>query len=360
MKHVPFASAFRPDFEVVEERHGQCSLFPHTEQLPLLHRALNLEFRNALPDYLARVDRRGDTFHKYLLRTAALYFCNLFNAARTDGLHLEALPDADLVTRLTLVQDVTEHTRRGRLHRFKFYGGADFSPDIRISGRRLVFTEHVIERFTQRVPNKAGEHLSWLLLALFGSPLIALPAGKGMALILPYQNSLLALPLDAEPGELFFVTCLTVNELNTLEMQLPPVALHAHYGEHYEVPRVRHWVPSMQMVELHKLWRNKAALPPPPAPLPPGFRWHRVAHMLRDMEKAKGFGPGMTFCFLDHVPGPYPVYYPATVPEPRFDERAIHKENDPGPDWDKIFDHRDYFIRHLTDRPAPAPPAAGG
>lgn len=150
-KHVPFESVFRPDFEVVEEQRGRFTLFPHTAQLPLLHRALNLEFRNALPDYIARVDKRGDAFHKYLLRTAALFFCNLFNAARTDGLHLEALADADLVTRLALVQECTEYTRRGKLHRFAFYGGADFTPDIRISAKRLAFTEHVIERFSQRV-----------------------------------------------------------------------------------------------------------------------------------------------------------------------------------------------------------------
>ena len=41
MKHVPFQSNYRPDFEVVEERRGNLSLYPHTEQLPLLLRALN-------------------------------------------------------------------------------------------------------------------------------------------------------------------------------------------------------------------------------------------------------------------------------------------------------------------------------
>lgn len=354
--HVPFASAYRPDFAVVTERRGRFTLFPHTQQLPLLHRALNLEFYSALPDYIARVDRRGNSFQKHLLRQAMLYFCNLFNAARTDGLHLETMPDADLVSRLMVVQQITEDTRRGRLHRFKFYGGADFQPDIRISARGLAFTEHIIERFTQRVPNKAGEHLSCFLLALFGSPLIALPAGKGSALVLPYLNSLIALPMELEHDELVFTTCLTINELNTLELQLPPLAFHAHYGDRYEVPRIRHWVPAAHMANLHKLWRNKAALPPPAEPIPPELRWRRVAHMIRDLEVAKGCGPGMTFCFLDHVPGPYAVHYPANVPEPRFDERAMCKTHDPAPDWDRVFDHRDHFIVHFTNPPLPPGP----
>ena len=50
MKHIPFESIYREQFEVVEERHGHVSLYPHTDQLPLLLRALNLEFLGGLPD----------------------------------------------------------------------------------------------------------------------------------------------------------------------------------------------------------------------------------------------------------------------------------------------------------------------
>lgn len=103
MKHEPFQSIYRPDFEVVEERQGRVRRYPHTEQLPNLHRALNLEFLNALPDHIARTDRRGDGFHKNLLKQAGITFCNLFNAVRSDGLHLQSLPDPDLVTRLVVV-----------------------------------------------------------------------------------------------------------------------------------------------------------------------------------------------------------------------------------------------------------------
>lgn len=365
-KHLPFASVFRPDFEVVEERHGRFSLFPHTEQLPLLHRALNLEFRNALPDYIARTDRRGDGFHKNLLKHAALTYCNLFNAARTDGLHLQSLPDNDLVTRVTVVQQVTEETRRGKLHRFKFYGGAEFAPDIRISGKRLAFTEHVLERFTARVPSNVGEQLSWLLLMFFGSLIIALKVGPGLAFILPYHDSILAFPFELEHDELIITTCLTIQEMNSLERQIPPLAFNVHYGPAFAVPKLRHWLPSKSMMDIHAIWERKVPLPPPMEAVPAHLRWHRVAHLIRDCEVAKGHGPGTKFFFLDHLPGPYAVEYLPAVPEPRVDERAFLKSASPGTDWDVRCDRRDQFVQYFNDPPPsipahsekPAPPAA--
>jgi hypothetical protein len=106
MKHAPFDSIYRQDFEVLEERRGDVVRYPHTEQLPLLLRALNLEFNGALPGHISRTDRRGDGFHKILLKSAALMFCNVMNAARTDKLRLYPLPDPDLVARVAIVQQI--------------------------------------------------------------------------------------------------------------------------------------------------------------------------------------------------------------------------------------------------------------
>jgi hypothetical protein len=86
MKHLPFQSIYRSDFEVVEDRHGKVRLFPHTGQLPVLHRALNLEFLGPLPGRIARVDRRADDLHKIQLRTAALLYASTVNASRPDAL----------------------------------------------------------------------------------------------------------------------------------------------------------------------------------------------------------------------------------------------------------------------------------
>lgn len=357
MKHEPFQSLFRPDFEVVEERQGRERRYPHTAQLPKLHRALDLEFKNALPGYLARVDRRGDGFHKNLLKHAGMTFCSLFNAARTDGLHLQSMPDPDLVSRVTVVQQVTEDTRRGAQHRFNFYGGADFQPDIRISGRRLVFTDHVLQRFSARVPNKVGEHLSFLLLAFFGSPLIALPVGPGLAFLLPYHDTLLAFPFDLEHNELVITTCLTIHEIHSLERLIPPLAFNVHYGETFAVPRIRHWLPTKWMIDLHAKWERKVPLPPPLPALSPRLTWHRTAHLVRDCELQKGHGPGTKFFFLDHVPSPYAVEYLPNVPEPRVDERHLHKTiADSNADWDAIFDERDHYILNFENKEPPPKP----
>jgi hypothetical protein len=82
------------------------------------------------------------------------------------------LPDADLVTRASIVQQVSEDTPLGRTHRFRFYGGEDFFPEIRLSGKRIVFADHVLQRFSARVPNSLGEDLSNLLMVFFGTPIL--------------------------------------------------------------------------------------------------------------------------------------------------------------------------------------------
>jgi hypothetical protein len=353
MKHEPFQSIYRPDFEVVEERQGRVRLYPHTEQLPKLHRALNLEFLSALPGHIARTDRRGDGFHKSLLKHAGMAFCNIFNGARPDGLHLHAMPDMDLVTRLVVVQQATEETRRGVRHRFKFYGGAEFQPDIRISGRPLVFTDHVLERFSSRVPNVVGEHLGMLLLIFFGSPILAMPVGPSLAFVLPYHDTLLAFPFELEEDELVITTCLTVHEMNSLERHIPPLAFNVHYGAAFAVPRFRHWLPTKWMGDVYAKWERKVPLPPPTPEISTRLRWHRAAHLIKDVEMDKGYGPGTSFSFLDHIPGPYAVEYLPTQPEPHVDERQVHKDIDSKPDWDAAFDHRDHFIVNFIDSKPP-------
>ncbi|MSU64394.1 MAG: hypothetical protein EXS31_18725 [Pedosphaera sp.] len=93
MKHVPFQSIYRNDFEVVEERDGKFTRYPHESQLPILLRALNLEFYGGLP------------------------------------------------SRVAIVQQITESTRRGPLHRFRFYGGESFSPKICLKGKGVVIAD---------------------------------------------------------------------------------------------------------------------------------------------------------------------------------------------------------------------------
>ena len=147
MQHAPFQSLYRDNFQVVEERRGKIRLYPHTEQLSVLLNALNSEFYSRLPPRIARVDHRADGFHKITLKHSAIMFCGFINGTRADELRLYALPDPDLVYRLTVVQQLSENARQGVSHRFRFYGGEDFFPEIHLSGKRLVFTDHVLQRF---------------------------------------------------------------------------------------------------------------------------------------------------------------------------------------------------------------------
>jgi hypothetical protein len=140
MIHLPFHSDFLKNFEVVEERRGNVRLFPHTEQLPKLLRALNMEFFLPLPPKIGCVDPRADGFHKLLLSQAAIAYCSCINAARPDSLQIHALTDYDGVCRVTRVQQKTEETPRGKIHEFRFYGGDDFFPEVYLSGKRLLFT----------------------------------------------------------------------------------------------------------------------------------------------------------------------------------------------------------------------------
>ena len=241
MKHAPFQSIYRENFEVVEEREGKVTLYPHHSQLPVLLRALNLEFYGALPGHIARADARADNFHKIILKCAALMFCNIANASRTDELRLFQLLNRDLVSKVATVQQVTEHTRRGDCHRFRFYAGEDFFTEIRLSGKHVIFAGHVLQRFSSRVPNNVGEDLSMFLLAFFGSPAIALPVGPGRAFILPYLDSILAFPYQESDTEFFVTTCLTINEINSFTREIPPQVVDLHYGTTYTRPKIRHW-----------------------------------------------------------------------------------------------------------------------
>jgi len=316
MKHNPFQSSYREEFEVIEQRLGHTTLYPHTDQLPHLHRALTYEFYGPLPDRIARVDKRADGFHKILLRHAALMFCGIINDARTDQLRLHSLPDADLVTRLTLVQQVTESTPLGRVHRFRFYGPDGFFPEIRLSGKRLAFADHVLQRFSERVPNPVGSDLSQLLSAFYGNNLIGLPVGAGRAFVMGYQDSILAFTYKESDDEYFLTTCLTVNEMSSLRAESPVRAYNFHYGAAFTEPAGRP-EPVQNMAAYLEIWRRRT-----PFTVAPGIRdrtkrnlrreWAALAQRVRDIDLVDGHGPGSEIAFMDYIPGPRTMEaYPA-------------------------------------------------
>lgn len=341
MKHKPFQSIYRPDFEVIEQRVGHASYYPHTEQLPLLLRAINLEFLGGLPDRIARVDKRADGFHKIMRYHAALMYCANLNNARPDQLRLFHLFDRDLVAHVSIVQQISESSRLGRLHRFRFYAGENFFPEIRLSGKRVAFADHVLQRFSARVPNNVGEDLTNLLLGFFGTPIVSMPVGKSFAFVVPWNDSMLAFTYRETPGEYILTTCLTVNEINSLEAQFPAYACNFHFGGAFTKPRLRTWLPSHWMEDMHSRWQRKVQ-PPPPVTHPDGLagrkldNWHWLGHQVKDGAVKNGHGPGSQICFTDQIHGPCVLEIKPGQSIPAFDELQILKGWKPDVDWDGI------------------------
>jgi hypothetical protein len=345
MKHQPFQSIYRPDFEVVEQRVGRVSYYPHTEQLPLLLRALNLEFLSGLPGGIARVDRRADGFHKILRYHAVLTYCCNLNVARTDQVRLLHLFDPDLVARVSIVQQITESQPLGRVHRFRFYAGADWFPEIRLSGKRIAFADHVLQRFSTRVPNHLGEDLSYLLLAFYGTPIVSMPVGKSPAFVIQWHDSMLAFTYKETADEFLLTTCLTVNEINSLERRYPAYAYNLHFGEAFTKPRLRTWLPTHWMDDIHSRWQRKIQ-PPPPMERPTGLvgkkleNWHWRGHQVKDGVVGDGHGPGSQIFFTDQIPGPCIIEIKPGQTVPAIDEVAILKAWKPDVDWEGMMAER--------------------
>jgi hypothetical protein len=292
--------------------------------------------RFRVPPKVARVDHRADGYHKFLLKMAAEFFCMVFNAARQDGLLLMALPDENRVMQLVIAQHIVESQPQGRVHRFRFYGKNGFFPEIHLSGKRLTFADHVLQRFSKRVPNHAGEDVSFFLLVVYGCPYISLPVGAARAFVLPYHDSLLAFTYTETAEEYFFTTCLTVNEINSLTPQVPPQALNLHYGSQFTKPVLRHWLPTRQVVDMLNCWEKK--IPPSLSrPANDTFRnWKHLAAHLRDGPPRMGFGPGTDVRFLDDIPGPMTVAYKPGQVVPSIDEVEALKHFKPDVDWKEM------------------------
>ncbi|MBI5822090.1 MAG: hypothetical protein HZA88_24215 [Verrucomicrobia bacterium] len=344
IKHSSFDSIYRHEYTVVEERHGDVSLFPHTDQLPVISRAINLEFYGGLPSSIARVNHRGDGFHKIVLKQSVDSFCFMVNGTRADRLRLYGLPDNDLVFKVAVVQQITEQTQRGLHHRFRLYSGDRFFSDIQLCGKNVVFTDHVLQRFSARASDPTINDTYMLLRHLYGAAIISMTVGPGPALIVPDGSSLIAFPYEETDTEYILTTCLTVNEIHTLEFDLPPRVMHFHYGPGYIPPRIHTWIPTDLVLAHHKAWtRKEPRTEMPPLPRKP-LTWNWLACHARDYTIKRGYGPGASLCFFDYLPGPFVAETKPGVPLPRVDELFIYKKIHPEYDWDTAFAERDAKI----------------
>ena len=302
-QHAQFESIYLDKFEVVEQVADGTHLYPHTEQLPALSRAINLEFHGPLPNRIRRVDARADDYHKSLLHMAALLFCRYVYDSRADHLHLFPVMTPELVTKVGVVQRVTQTTRRGRHHHFRFFTGQDFMPDVYFSGKRLVFTDHVLQRFTERVPTWIGADLMELLTIFYWERLIVTNVGQSPAFLFDYRGSLLAFPFEEFADEFVVTTCLTVREIHTLEFTAPPRVVNSHYGSAFTQPVIRNWLPERIAKELDELWQNQVQLPMPGAKTKRLDSWTKTSLIIESQALKMGCVPGCLFRFTDNLPG---------------------------------------------------------
>jgi hypothetical protein len=322
IQQFKFDSKFCKEFQVVEEVRGKVRLFPHTLQLPVLHQALDREFRAPLSQLISRVNACSDDYWKIVLKDAAFIYCQLVNSGRPDKLRLFCLLNPDKVAKITILQQITEESPMGQSHRFRFYGGGDFFPEIRMSGKRLVFSDHVLQRFNQRARNKVVEDLAAFLLTFFKSPIVAMAINRGQALVLPSPDGFLAFTFKETSTEYFITTCLSVNEINDIKPIVPSITFDLHYGESYTRPRIRNWNPLEAMVRFVSLWQQRNPLEPMAMAT---FRkdWPAQAKVIQLVVRSRGHGADSRLHFLDSIPGPNFIEFLPNQPLLQFDEAAF-------------------------------------
>jgi hypothetical protein len=307
MKHFPFQSIYKPDFHVVEQVQNTVRRYPHTEQLPPLWDALKKDFRDGLSDRLAYLDHRGTGCNKIIRHMSALFFCNLVNSSRPDGIMLLPALNRDLVSQISVVQQVTESTLQGALHHFQFYAGDDFFTEIYLSGKRILFTDHALNRFYQRVPNNRGEEVSMFLVAFFISPTVVVPVNNGRGFALPYVDSVIALTFEETDSEFIITTCLTVDEINSFPLEQAPRFLHLRYGAEFSIPTYSNLDREEWLSQLHSAWKHRVKLPAPIHRPAKARNWREVAWHARDRAIAKGAQDGHSIEFQDGIYGPVAV-----------------------------------------------------
>jgi len=304
LKHYKFDSKHLSNFVVLEERRGNISLFPHTGQLAVLHEALEKEFRAPLSQLISRVNAYSDDYWKIARKVAVFGFCNLFNSGRADRLRLFCLLDQNKVARITIVQQITEHTPLGACHRFKFYGGPGFIQEIRMSGKQLVFADHVIKRFKQRAHNLLLENLSSFLYYFYGAPIIGMSINNGDALVVPSLDDFLAFTYEQTDTEYFITTCLDQSMVYKLKVQLPAKTFNLHYGESFVRPNLRNWNPLAEMFGYEKEWQEKNPLEPLELPALPEDWAAKCQNVIPILKQHFGHGADSQLHFLDDIPGP--------------------------------------------------------
>ena len=129
--------------------------------------------------------------------------------------------------------------------------------------------------------------------------------------------------------------------------------MNFHYGPDFNPPRIRNWIPTVDMIRHCKAWKRKQPLPPPKPRDKKPMNWHWLAYWCRDYTLKRGYGPGSDLCFVDNIPGPGVIELKPGQQQRRYDELANYKLAKPDIDWEPEFADRDAKLR-----PPSTPPTA--
>ncbi len=317
--HWPFESKYLRDFEVLEERRDGLRLFPRTEQLPLLAKAIDAEFHAGLTTRLANTDERGDPWRKMQLREAALAYCTVVNAARSDHLHVHPFYTLAGVTQIALVQHITESTAGGTRHWFRQFRGTDFLPEIFLSGKRIVFSGHAIERYAQRALAEFGHTVIHMMKQFWNSPPLILQLdGHSSAFVYWAGNKSLAIqPFEETATEFFILTTLNPHQTKSLTVPQPLRRVYLHYGEIPPRPGDNGAKFSLEghAANLVEIWKTHPEHTGPSLEEPQFGSWTRVVQRSKRVLREEGHNENSGFVFYDHIYGPSILTYDF-IPDP--------------------------------------------
>lgn len=317
-----FISQNQPNFVILEERRGDLSLYPHSDQLPIIYTALEKELFGPISQIVSRVNRFSEDYWKIIRKFTVWKFCLFHNDTRPDKIRLCCLLDHERVAQLAVVQIITEHTLLGAVHQFRFYSKNGFFPEIHLSGKKIRFSKHVLDRFAERIKDLSFENLAAFLMNFYTSPIIGMRANHGPAIIISLNHTLMALTYIEKGDEFFFTTCLSSSEINSLEIAKPPVLLNLHYGMDYMRPKFRNWNP-LDYIKNYKRMSERTRTRAPSGSPAPSSSWGESAKFVQPQLRAKGCTANTKLVFVDDIPSPAVILYDGDSSIPNYSDEFI-------------------------------------
>ena len=240
-----------------------------------------------------------------LLYLTLVVFCRRLNCDRPDRLIFSWAITPNLQFKLAVVQHVITSSPQGSIHSFRWFVRDDFYLDIYLSGKRVTFTSHVIERYTQRITGQVAQSVCDLIHVLISSSALVMRANRvGSAIgVVHDSNVLCAFTFVETDTEIRFTTCLSTDEISHLEILQPIRHLFFHYGSEFKPGPLVQLAVKTKPDQVLETYRNRVMKLPEYEYVVRGATWHAWARHI-DQVVAAGGRDGAVMKFLGDVHGP--------------------------------------------------------